>query len=60
MSPSLEAVYLCDSAILPLGDAHRIVAGLNIPYVADMLFDAISTVEQVIEDLVIKGRAYER
>jgi hypothetical protein len=59
MSPSLEAIYLCDSAIEPLGDAHRILAGLDIPYVADMLFDAIQIVQEVIGDVTVKGRPYE-
>jgi len=60
MSGKFEVLNLCDSAIDSLSLAYRMVAGMDVPYVADMLFDAISVVEQVVEDMVIKGGAYER
>ena len=56
---SFEVLDLCDTAIHSMKEAFRILAGSDIPYVAGMLFDAIATVEQVVEDIVIKGGVYE-
>jgi len=55
MSKKMEAVYLCDYALEPLGEAYHIIADLDVPYVEDMLFDAIKTIEQVIDDITVKG-----
>lgn len=50
-----DVVAACDSATDHLAVAYRIVDGATVPYVADMLFDAMSVVDQVREDVVVKG-----
>jgi len=55
MSREMEAVYLCDYALESLGDAYRIVAAMDVPYVEEMLFNAIATIEQVATDVMVKA-----
>jgi len=51
----LEVLAHCNTAIASMMEAYRIVAEMDVPYVADMLFDAIATVEQVSADVLVKG-----
>lgn len=60
MSLQSEAITLCDSAISSLSEVYRLLAEVEIDYAQDMLFDAICTVEQVADDIVIKGLADDR
>ena len=51
----LEVLAHCNTAIASMMEAYRIVAEMDVPYVQDMLFDAIATVEQVAGDVLVKG-----
>jgi hypothetical protein len=55
LGPRLEVLDLCNTAIASMMEAYRIVAKMDVPYVADMLYDAIDTVEQVVGDVLVKG-----
>lgn len=55
MSEKFEVLNHCDDAIHSMKEAFRILAGTDIPYVMDMLIDAIHTVEQVAGDVLVKG-----
>lgn len=50
-----DVVAACDAAIVHLAVAYRIVDAATVPYVADMLFDAMSVVDEVRQDVVVKG-----
>jgi len=55
LGPRLQVLDLCNTAIASMTEAYRIVATMDVPYVEDMLFDAIATVEQVSGDVLVKG-----
>jgi hypothetical protein len=55
LGPRLQVLDLCNTAIASMMEAHRIVSDMDLPYVEDMLFDAIATVEQVSDDVLVKG-----
>jgi hypothetical protein len=54
-----DVIAECEDAIEHLAVAYRIVDDAMIPYVADMLFDAMSIIDQVRDDVTIKGIDYD-
>lgn len=55
LGPRLEVLDHCNTAIASLSEALRVLADMDVPYVEDMLFDVIHTVEQVVGDVLVKG-----